>query len=146
MAQSIKQRAWEGGDGVDVETEELKIVDISEVNKDNILDDAVFYWLFDMGDEVERFRTKSLLEELARGYKCLTEFKGLFTAHQKEYNKQQKEIAESTGNDNKKKGYKTNFGDKYPMLYSGVWIADKNGVCTYSEKGKTLACYHRQFL
>ena len=88
---------------MDVETEELKIVDISEVNKDNILDDAVFYWLFDMGDEVERFRTKSLLEELARACKCLTEFKGLFTAHQKEYNKQQKEIAESTGNDNKKK-------------------------------------------
>lgn len=142
MAQSIKQRAWEGGDGVDVESEELKIVDISEVDKDNILNDAVFYWLFDMDDEVERFRTKSLLEELARGYKCLTEFKGLFTAHQKEYNKQQKEIAESAGNDNKKKGYKTNFGDKYPMLYSGVWIADKNGVYTYSEKGKTLACYH----
>lgn len=127
---------------MDLETEELKIVDISEVNKDNILNDAVFYWLFDMTDEVERFRTKSLLEELARGYKCLTEFKGLFTAHQKEYNKQRKEIAESAGNDNKKKGYKTNFGDRYPMLYSGVWIADKNGVCTYSEKGKTLACYH----
>ena len=125
-----------------VENKEIKIVDICEINKENILNDAVFYWLFDMADEVTRFRTKNKLIEMATEYKCQTEFKGLYKAHEKEFNKLKKELSENNGNQKKNKGYTTHFDDRYPMLYSGVWVADENGICTYSENGTILACYH----
>jgi uncharacterized protein (DUF927 family) len=126
----------------DNKDQELIINDISEVNADNVLDDDVFLWLFNGDDEVDRQRNLLKVEQIARDAKKLTEFKKLHAAYKKERNKFNAEQAQERGNE-KKKGYQTHFEKSpYPTLYCGVWIADDKGIYTYSERGKTLACYH----
>lgn len=118
---------------------------INDLTAKTILEDDVFCEVLDQDDEVHKARLLLTLIDRATELGVKKKFETLFNAFKKEKKKFDKE------NENKKpitnqneQGRMTEFNStKYDELYCGSWIADGNGVRTFSTfGGEILACYH----
>ena len=117
-------------------------MDITILDAVSILSDDVLTEVFDEPDAIEQARLLLSLQEKAKGLGV----KGKFDALVRAYKKVNREIAraenarpQNSSFDNYTKfDY---FGDGHE-LYCGNWIADQEGVRTFTMFGEQLACYH----
>lgn len=108
----------------------------------SILENNTFIELLEEKDEVERTKLIIALTEKAKQLGVKANFEQLLKAFQK------KEMQALKAKQNKRTPTETfdnitNFESLiYPDMSCGNWVADKNGVRTYSMFGECLACYH----
>ena len=117
-------------------------MDITKLDATTILSDEVFEEVFDEQDPIQQAKILLSLQEKAKGLGV----KGKFDVMVKAYKKVNKEIEKA----NKPTPQNASF-DNYTQfdyfddgkeLYCGNWIADQQGVRTFTLFGEQLACYH----
>lgn len=117
-------------------------MDITKLNAETILSDNVLTEVFEEQDAILQAKLLLSLQEKAKGLGV----KGKFDTMVKAYKKVNREIERA----NKPTPQNASF-DNYTQfdyfedgseLYCGNWIADQNGVRTFTMFGEQLACYH----
>ena len=117
-------------------------MDITKLNAETILSDNVLTEVFEEQDAILQAKLLLSLQEKAKGLGV----KGKFDTMVKAYKKVNREIERA----NKPTPQNASF-DNYTQfdyfedgseLYCGNWIADQNGVRTFTLFGEQLACYH----
>ena len=118
-------------------------MNIKSLSAETILEEEIFLEVFEESDLINRERIKQELIEQAKSVGVKTRFEALYKVYEKEEKRLltvEKKTAPPNGFDNN-----TNFevdGTDYENLYCGNWIADADGVKTYTMFGECLACYH----
>ena len=110
---------------------------INEMTSEDIISDEVLGEVFDCEDEIYRARMILTLEDRAKILDCKTKFSKMLTAYRKARKKYdaEKQMQLVTGT--------TDFDGNYDQMRCGSWIANNNGVRTFSPfGGEILACYH----
>lgn len=118
----------------------MYIENVSSLTSTTILDEATFTELLAIDSEFEREKKLQELQNRAKELGVKTEFNKLYKAITKEYNK----LMAQESNDIGYVRY-TSFSCADTQLKCGEWVADDNGVFTYSERGQMDACYHPIF-
>lgn len=117
-------------------------MDITVLDAVSILSDKILTEVFEEPDAIEQARLLLSLQEKAKGLGV----KGKFDALVKAYKKVNREIAraDSTRQQNNSFDNYTKFDyfEDGHELYCGNWIADQEGVRTFTMFGEQLACYH----
>lgn len=118
-------------------------MDITVLDAVSILSDDVLTEVFDEPDAIEQARLLLSLQEKAKGLGV----KGKFDALVRAYKKVNREIARAENsrpqNNNSFDNYtKFDYFEDGHELYCGNWIADQEGVRTFTMFGEQLACYH----
>lgn len=117
-------------------------MDITKLDAVSITSDEVFEEVFSERDEILKARLLLSLEEKAK----LLGVKGKFDTILKAYKKTDRELQKSS----KEKPQNNSF-DNYTQfdyfddgheLYCGNWIANTEGIKTFTMFGEQLACYH----
>lgn len=117
-------------------------MDITKLDAVSILSDEVFEEVFDEQDPIQQAKILLSLQEKAKGLGV----KGKFDTLVKAYKKVNKEI-EKANKPTPQNGSFDNYTqfdyfDDGKELYCGNWIADQQGVRTFTLFGEQLACYH----
>lgn len=117
-------------------------MDITVLDAVSILSDDVLTEVFDEPDAIEQARLLLSLQEKAKGLGV----KGKFDALVRAYKKVNREIARAENarpQNNSFDNYtKFDYFEDGHELYCGNWIADQEGVRTFTMFGEQLACYH----
>lgn len=117
-------------------------MDITVLDAVSILSDDVLTEVFDEPDAIEQARLLLSLQEKAKGLGV----KGKFDALVRAYKKVNREIARAENarpQNNSFDNYtKFDYFEDGHELYCGNWIADQEGVRTFTMFGEKLACYH----
>lgn len=115
---------------------------INKLTAESILEDDVFCEIFEQDDEIYKARLLLTLTDRATELGVKTKFEKLVSAYKKakaKYDKENKQEVASAGNLDRF----TEFDGKYDQMRSGNWIANTNGIKTFSPfGGEILACYH----
>ena len=118
-------------------------MDITKLDAVSILSDRIFEEVFEEQDPIQQAKILLSLQEKAKSLGI----KGKFDAMVKAYKKVNREIERAS----KKVPQSNNSFDNFTQfdyfddgheLYCGNWIADQNGVRTFTMFGEQLACYH----
>lgn len=118
-------------------------LDIEKLDAISIISDDVLIEVFEEQDPILQAKLLVSLQEKAKGLGV----KGKFDAMVKAYKKVNREIEKA----NKQVLQSNNSFDNFTQfdyfddgheLYCGNWIADQNGVRTFTMFGEQLACYH----
>ena len=118
----------------------MYIEDFDKITKENILSRELLNEVFEIDDEFKKAETLLLLESIADDYNKKTEFAKLLRAYVK-----QKKNEVSTKRDSAMFGSNglTSFTDSdYQDYRCGVWLANDNGVRTFTMAGEKEACSH----
>lgn len=110
--------------------------EISSMTAESILADEVFAELMEEEDEIFRAKLLLTLTDRAEELKVKSKFTKLVAAYKKEKQKFDKKQQAPANLERM-----TDFGYDTEMA-CGNWIADNNGVRTFSIYGEVLACYH----
>ena len=110
--------------------------EIDSMTAESILADEVFLELMEEEDEVYKAKLLLTLIDRAEELKVKTKFTKLVAAYKKEKEKFDKKQQTPANLERM-----TDFGYDVEMA-CGNWIADNNGIRTYSIYGEVLACYH----
>lgn len=117
-------------------------MDITVLDAVSILSDKVLTEVFEEPDAIEQARLLLSLQEKAKGLGV----KGKFDALVRAYKKVNREIARAENarpQNNSFDNYtKFDYFEDGHELYCGNWIADQEGVRTFTMFGEQLACYH----
>lgn len=117
-------------------------MDITALDAVSILSDDVLTEVFEEPDAIEQARLLLSLQEKAKGLGV----KGKFDALVRAYKKVNREIARAENarpQNNSFDNYtKFDYFEDGHELYCGNWIADQEGVRTFTMFGEQLACYH----
>jgi hypothetical protein len=117
-------------------------MDIDKLTAATILSNNVMCEIFDEVDPVERERLIQDLTDKAKILSVKNKFENLLQAFKK---KEKEFLAEKKKEikrvDNTFNNY-SSFGEEYEPLFCGNWIADDNGIRTFTMFGERLACYH----
>ncbi len=110
---------------------------------DELLADSVFEEVFEIQDPIERSKLILALQDKAK----LMNIKSKFDEMVRAYKKVDRELRKSSGqvqqSNNSFDNYtQFDYFDDGHELYCGNWIADQQGVRTYTLFGEQLACYH----
>lgn len=117
-------------------------MDITALDAKSILSDDVLTEVFQEQDEINKAKILLALQDKAKLLGVKTKFDLLVRAYRKvdrEIQKPQKASTQIKSFDNY-----TQFGyfDDGHELYCGNWIADSQGIRTFTMFGEQLACYH----
>ena len=118
----------------------MYIENVEQLNRDSVLDEALFIELFDIEDEFSRTKKIQEIQEKAKALGCKTQFDTLLKAKQKDYKAQKKEIRQQD-----RMCHVTDFeecGGNQVQLRTGLWTADASGIRTWSDRGLVVACNH----
>lgn len=119
-------------------------LDINALTPTTILDEKVFYTIFDEEDEITRARLVLTLEDKAKAYNVKSKFESLLKVYKQQYKslikaKQKEAVKASLEN-------WTNFSDcPYDQMKCANWFADDTGVSIFSNNidGQNIvACQH----
>lgn len=115
--------------------------EINNLTAETILEDDIFCEIMEQDDEIYKARIILDLQDRAEQLGVKTKFGKLLSAYKKEkakFDKEQKYLPQQDT-----LGKMTEFNSsKYNEMYSGNWIADGNGIRTFTPYGEMLACYH----
>ncbi len=121
----------------------MQNIEVEKLTTETILAEEVFVEIMEQDDEISKTRLTLELQERAKALGVKTKFDKLLSAYQKEKDKFDKENLELIPQKQQNLGKVTEFNsNNYDELYCGNWIADENGVRTYTHFGEVLACYH----
>ena len=118
-------------------------MDITKLDAISIISDEVMIEVFEEQDAIQQAKLLLSLQEKAK----LLGVKGKFDAMVKAYKKVNREIEKASKETMQSNNSFDNFTqfdyfDDGHELYCGNWIADQNGVRTFTMFGEQLACYH----
>lgn len=117
-------------------------MDITVLDAVSILSDDVLTEVFEEPDAIEQARLLLSLQEKAKGLGV----KGKFDALVRAYKKVNREIARAENARQQNNSFdnytKFDYFEDGHELYCGNWIADQEGVRTFTMFGEQLACYH----
>lgn len=119
-------------------------MDITKIKTaEELLSDEILSEVFDIQDPIEQSRTLLALQDKAKLLSVKTKFDELVRA----YKRVDREIRKASNNNNQQNSSfdnytKFDYFDDGHELYCGNWIADQNGVRTFTMFGEQLACYH----
>ena len=118
-------------------------MDITKLDAVSILSDKVFEEVFEEQDPIQQAKILLSLQEKAK----IHGVKGKFDAMVRAYKKVNREIERANKQVPQSNYSFDNFTqfdyfDDGHELYCGNWIADQNGVRTFTMFGEQLACYH----
>lgn len=117
-------------------------MDITKLDAVTILSDEVLEEVFEEQDPIMQAKVLLSLQEKAKGLGV----KGKFDALVRAYKKVNREIARAENarpQNNSFDNYtKFDYFEDGHELYCGNWIADQEGVRTFTMFGEQLACYH----
>ncbi len=108
------------------------MIKIAELNKETILDDEIFFEVYEEKDIIQQARLILTLTEKAKELGVKQSFDLMLKA----FSKSKKSYNAKNG------GNYTNFGDEYPQLYTGGWMADETGISVLTQFGEKTACSH----
>lgn len=120
-----------------------EFLDINSLTAVTILSDDVMCEIMDEKDPVDREKLIQELTDKARELKVKPKFEkilGAFKKKEKEFLSEQKKTPERKPQASLE-NY-TSFDDTYDSMFCGNWIADDNGIRTFTMFGERLACYH----
>lgn len=107
---------------------------VKELDKEQIKSEDFFIELFSIDDAFVHEQYRQEAEERAAELKVKSEFKRCYASFKKEVKKNELSVAD-------RPSYVTEFEGE-PMLRSGRWIANEDGVWMLGEKSRMIACYH----
>ena len=117
--------------------------EISALTADTILSDDVLLSVFNEDDEVLRARALIDLLDRSKELGVKKKFESLVAAYKKqrrEYDNQNKGVPKPQ---NSLENYTVfNYGDIEQEYFCGNWIANEQGIRTFTLLGEQLACYH----
>ena len=117
-------------------------MDITKLDAVSITSDEVFEEVFSEKDEILKARLLLSLEEKAK----LLGVKGKFDIIVKAYRKTDRELQKSSKEKLQNNSFdnytKFDYFDDGHELYCGNWIANTDGIKTFTMFGEQLACYH----
>lgn len=118
----------------------MYIEDFDKITKENILSRDLFKEILEIEDDFKKAEVLLLVEQIADDLNKKTEFTKLLRA----YIKQQKnEIASKRDNAMFGSNGLTSFtGSEYQDYKCGIWLANDNGVRTFTMMGEKEACSH----
>lgn len=117
------------------------MVPLMELTAESILSDETLTEVFDEEDEINKARLLLSLTDRAKELGVKTKFESLVKAYNKVLKETQKARRDKESQQRSYDNY-TQFGGDYPAYYCGNWVADAQGVRTYTILGEQLACYH----
>jgi len=117
------------------------MVPLNELTAESILSDEVLTEVFDEEDEIYKARLLLSLTDRAKELGVKIKFENLVKAYNKVLKETQKARRDKEVQQRSYDNY-TQFGEDYPVYYCGNWVADAQGVRTYTILGEQLACYH----
>lgn len=110
---------------------------------DELLDDSVFEEVFEIQDPIERSKLILALQDKAKLLNIKSKFDEMVRAYKKVDRELRKSSAQVQQTNNSFDNYtRFDYFDDGHELYCGNWIADQNGVRTFTMFGEQLACYH----
>ena len=116
-------------------------MDITKLDAVSIISDSILTEVFEEQDPIEQAKLLLSLQEKAK----ILGVKGKFDTMIKAYRKVNREIErsnkQSLSTNNSFNNY-TQFDYDGEPMYCGNWIADQDGVRTFTMFGEQLACYH----
>lgn len=118
------------------------MIDIDGLNKKTILHEDIFFRIMEIDDEITRAHLIVKLTEAAGELGVKTSFEKLLAAYKKEKRRYDKEAEVSVRAPESMERVTEFGGDKYNEMRCGNWIANNNGVRTFTPFGELLACYH----
>ena len=116
-------------------------MEYEKLGADQLLSAEVLDVVYSETDEITRTFEIVKLRKRASELKVTTALNTLLKVYDRELKRIEKEnqvidVEYRDADDNV-----TQFGDKYPAMRCGSWIADKNGVRVHTNKGDDIACY-----
>ena len=118
-------------------------MDITKLDALSIISDDVLMEVFEEQDAIQQAKLLLSLQEKAKLLGVKGKFDSLVKAYKKvnrEIEKASKEISQSNNSFDNYTQF--DYFDDGQELYCGNWIADQNGVRTFTMFGEQLACYH----
>lgn len=110
---------------------------------DELLADSVFEEVFEIQDPIERSKLILALQDKAKLLNIKSKFDEMVRAYKKVDRELRKSSAQVQQTNNSFDNYtRFDYFDDGHELYCGNWIADQNGVRTFTMFGEQLACYH----
>lgn len=117
------------------------LADIENLDAKEIMDDDLFSDLVSEENEISKTNDKLKLFKRAKDVGVLREFKMKLSAYEKEKKKFDKEKKVVPFRQDQS-GNVTEFGDEYPELNCGGWVANMDGVSILTMFGEKKACNH----
>ena len=118
-------------------------MDITKLDVNSILSDDVLTEIFEEQDAIEQARLLLAVQEKAKLLGVKTKFDTMVKAYKKANREIAKAATEKKTQNNSFDNYtQFDYFDDGHELYCGNWIADQNGVRTFTMFGEQLACYH----
>lgn len=108
------------------------MINIAELNKETILNDEIFFELYEEKDPILH---ATLTVDLMARAKSLG-VKQLFDIKYKAFAKSKRSFMLKTG------GNYTDFDGEYPQMYTGGWTANEDGITILTNFGEKTACSH----
>lgn len=115
------------------------IENVSKLDAASILHDEVFDELFEISTERERARKLIELQDKAKTLGVKSKFDDIYKSALRDFKERQRELKQELAN--APTSYVTEFSGE-PVLASGAWIANDNGIYANSRDGMVLACSH----
>ena len=117
-------------------------MDITKLDAISIISDDVLMEVFEEQDAIEQARLLLALQEKAKLLGVKNKFDTLVKAYKKVNREIEKANKQVPQNNNSFDNFTQFEHDSQPELYCGNWIADADGVRTFTIFGEQLACYH----
>lgn len=108
------------------------MINISKLNKNTILEDEVFFEIYEEKDIIQQSRLILTLTDRAKELGVKQHFERMLKA----FAKSKKSYTQKTG------GNYTEFDGEYPQLYAGGWTAREEGITILTNFGEKTACSH----
>lgn len=118
-------------------------MDITKLDAISIVSDEVLIEVFEEQDAIQQARLLLALQEKAKLLGVKVQFDALVKAYKKVNREIEKANKETSQSNNSFDNFtQFDYFDDGHELYCGNWIADQNGVRTFTMFGEQLACYH----
>ena len=118
----------------------MYIEDFDKITKENILSRDLFKEILEIDDDFKKAEVLLLVEQIAEDLNKKTEFTKLLRAYVKQ---QKNEVARKRDNAMFGSNGLTSFTDsEYQDYKCGIWLANDNGVRTFTMMGEKEACSH----
>lgn len=120
----------------------MYIEDLTKITELTILSDSLFEEIYSIDDDFEKAKILLSVEEKAKLLGKKVEFEKLLKAYIKQKKKSNSDNKISVTMQNSNTGMTDFRGGNYQDFRCGIWVANENGIRTYTMFGEKEACSH----
>lgn len=108
------------------------MIDYKSLDGKTILEEDIFTEIYDEQDPIQQAAMICTLSDMAKQFGVKQNFDRMLKA----FKRARQSYNQQTG------GSYTDFGDDYPQMYCGGWIANEDGISILTNFGEKTACTH----